>query len=60
MFLEPVLNSGFSVLGMHHQGVFRIPGSQHEISEFKSNFERGNHQTFLKIFETFGRLLSNE
>ena len=26
---------------MHHQGVFRVSGSQHEINEFKDAFERG-------------------
>jgi len=28
-------------VGMHHQGVFRVPGLQHEIAEFKNQFERG-------------------
>lgn len=27
--------------GMHHQGVFRVPGSQAEISNFKEAFEYG-------------------
>lgn len=26
---------------MHHQGVFRVPGSQAEINDFKASFERG-------------------
>jgi len=26
---------------MHHQGVFRVPGLQHEITEYKNQFERG-------------------
>ena len=26
---------------MHHQGVFRVSGSQHEINEFKNAFEKG-------------------
>jgi len=28
-------------VGMHHQGVFRVPGLQHEITEYKNQFERG-------------------
>lgn len=31
----------FFAAGMHHQGVFRVSGSQHEINEFKNEFERG-------------------
>ena len=31
--------------GMHHQGVFRVSGSQHEINEFKNAFERGRCKT---------------
>ena len=27
--------------GMHHQGIFRIPGAQVEINEFKAEFEKG-------------------
>ena len=27
--------------GRYHQGVFRVSGSQHEILEFKSAFEKG-------------------
>ena len=30
------------ITGMHHQGLFRVSGSQHEISEFKQAFERGS------------------
>lgn len=26
---------------MHHQGIFRIPGAQVEINEFKAEFEKG-------------------
>ena len=26
---------------MHHQGVFRVSGSQHEITDFKNQFESG-------------------
>jgi len=26
---------------MHHQGVFRVSGSQHEINEFRNQFEQG-------------------
>jgi len=28
-------------VGMHHQGVFRVPGLQHEITDYKNQFERG-------------------
>jgi hypothetical protein len=28
---------------MHHQGIFRIPGAQVEINEFKADFEKGNN-----------------
>ena len=28
-------------VGMHHQGVFRVSGSQHEINDFKNAFEKG-------------------
>jgi len=27
--------------GMHHQGVFRVSGSQHEINEMRNQFEQG-------------------
>jgi len=27
--------------GMHHQGVFRIPGPQNEVNEFRNEFESG-------------------
>lgn len=27
--------------GMHHQGVFRVSGSQHEINDMKNAFEKG-------------------
>jgi len=30
-----------SCSGMHHQGVFRVSGSQHEINEFRNQFEQG-------------------
>ncbi|ESO06543.1 hypothetical protein HELRODRAFT_160724 [Helobdella robusta] len=30
-----------NLYGMHHQGVFRVSGSQIEINEFKNQFERG-------------------
>lgn len=29
------------IVGMHHQGVFRVPGSQAEINNFKEAFEYG-------------------
>ena len=31
-----------NLYGMHHQGIFRIPGAQVEINEFKADFEKGN------------------
>ena len=31
----------FYVSGMHHQGIFRIPGSQVEINDLKNAFEKG-------------------
>ena len=30
------------ISGLHHQGVFRVSGSQVEINHFKENFERGD------------------
>lgn len=32
----------FSQTGLHHQGIFRVSGSQVEISNFRENFERGD------------------
>lgn len=29
------------VLGLHHQGIFRVSGSQVEISNFREGFEKG-------------------
>ena len=29
--------------GMHHQGVFRIPGPQNEVNEFRNEFESGTY-----------------
>nr|XP_011416165.2 SLIT-ROBO Rho GTPase-activating protein 1 isoform X6 [Crassostrea gigas] len=31
-----------NLYGMHHQGIFRIPGAQVEINEFKAEFEKGD------------------
>lgn len=31
----------YVILGLHHQGVFRVSGSQVEINHFKESFERG-------------------
>lgn len=31
----------FNFLGLHHQGIFRVSGSQVEISNFREGFERG-------------------
>ncbi|ELU00651.1 hypothetical protein CAPTEDRAFT_225880 [Capitella teleta] len=31
-----------NLYGMHHQGVFRVSGSQHEINDFKNMFEKGD------------------
>lgn len=30
-----------SQIGLHHQGIFRVSGSQVEISNFREGFERG-------------------
>lgn len=38
-----------NLYGMHHQGVFRIPGLQHEINEYKSMFERGEEPILVKV-----------
>lgn len=32
----------FYFLGLHHQGIFRVSGSQVEISNFREGFERGD------------------
>lgn len=32
----------FNLLGLHHQGIFRVSGSQVEISNFREGFERGD------------------
>lgn len=32
-----------SMYGLHHQGVFRVSGSQVEINAFKDSFEKGKH-----------------
>lgn len=29
------------ILGLHHQGIFRVSGSQVEINNFREAFERG-------------------
>ena len=29
------------VLGMHHQGIFRVSGSQNDINNYKQQFEKG-------------------
>lgn len=34
-------NLEFRLLGLHHQGIFRVSGSQVEISNFREGFERG-------------------
>lgn len=44
MFLELLVNfveNVCFVLGLHHQGIFRVSGSQVEISNFREGFERG-------------------
>lgn len=33
-----------SPAGLHHQGIFRVSGSQVEISNFREGFERGEDQ----------------
>lgn len=34
-------SSNFFTIGLHHQGIFRVSGSQVEINNFKDAFERG-------------------
>lgn len=42
IYLVNIMNYIFSVLvGLHHQGIFRVSGSQVEINNFRENFERG-------------------
>jgi len=36
--------------GMHHQGVFRIPGPQNEVNEFRNEFESGMYDSLQLIF----------
>ncbi|ESN91993.1 hypothetical protein HELRODRAFT_194472, partial [Helobdella robusta] len=38
-----------NLYGMHHQGVFRIPGLQHEINEYKKMFEKGEEPILTKV-----------
>uniref|UniRef100_A0A673GAP4 SLIT-ROBO Rho GTPase-activating protein 1-like n=1 Tax=Sinocyclocheilus rhinocerous TaxID=307959 RepID=A0A673GAP4_9TELE len=42
--LEDVLFHSFSLyfLGLQHQGIFRVSGSQVEVNDIKNSFERGN------------------
>jgi len=42
--LKTVITGGVTVycLGLHHQGIFRISGSQKDINDFRNQFERGN------------------
>lgn len=47
-FLAPIQSSEtitvilwFRSAGLHHQGIFRVSGSQVEISNFREGFERG-------------------
>ena len=35
---------------MHHQGVFRIPGSQTEMNEYRELFEKGDQVMLKKQF----------
>lgn len=50
---------------MHHQGIFRIPGAQVEINEFKAEFEKGltvvtnNRNLYLNQYQDIGRLSLN-
>ena len=37
------------MIGLHHQGVFRVSGSQVEISHFKNIFETGMHLSVSNI-----------
>lgn len=34
-------DNGCIVSGLHHQGIFRVSGSQVEINNFRESFERG-------------------
>jgi len=43
-FCQTLVCANYAIVGMHHQGVFRVPGLQHEITEFKNQFERGKLQ----------------
>jgi len=60
-----VLNDVTCHEGMHHQGVFRVSGSQHEINEFRNQFEQGTfvycYCAFCLVFpccsKTYKRLL---
>jgi len=39
---------------MHHQGVFRVSGSQHEINEFRNQFEQGTSlRYYCKLLELY-------
>ena len=38
-----------NLYGLHHQGIFRVSGSQIEINEFKNAFEKGEEP--LQVFE---------
>ncbi|XP_039264984.2 SLIT-ROBO Rho GTPase-activating protein 1-like isoform X3 [Styela clava] len=42
--IPPVVESCIRVInlyGMHHQGIFRVPGSHQDISEMKTQFDKG-------------------
>lgn len=42
---------------MHQQGLFRVPGSVHEVNEFKQVFERGRY--LLNIFSDMDSIRMN-
>jgi len=48
-----------NLYGMHHQGIFRIPGSQVEINDLKTAFEKGAlHCGICETVKYYGLLMS--
>jgi hypothetical protein len=41
------------ISGMHHQGIFRIPGAQGDIAAYKQQFEQGNIMIIVKSCSFF-------
>jgi SLIT-ROBO Rho GTPase activating protein len=47
-FADDLISYFLNSVGLHHQGIFRVSGSQVEINNFKEWFERGDdplHET---------------